>query len=64
MENGQLQSMGVAMGCVQAIAKQKFIETGIEHSILIRTSYGNSQLLGHLVPILARQAYFRGAELA
>ena len=52
------------MGYVQGIAKQKLIETGIEHSIPIRTSYANSRLLGHLVPILAQQAYFIEAELA
>ena len=51
------------MGYVQGIAKQKLIEAGIEYSILIRTYYGNSQLLGHLVPILVHQAYFTEAKL-
>ena len=58
MGNGQLQSMGVAMLYVQGIDKQKLTEAGIEHSILFRTSYGNSQLLGHLIPILELQEYF------
>jgi len=52
------------MGYVQGIAKQKLIEAVLEHSILIRTSYSNSRLLGHLVPILVQQAYFSEAELA
>ena len=52
------------MGYVQGIAKQKLIEAETEHSILIRTSYGNSRLLGCLVPILVQQAYFTEVELA
>ena len=64
MGYGQLHSTGVAMGYVQGIAKQKLIEAETEHYILIRTSYGNSRLLGCLVPILVQQAYFTEVELA
>ena len=54
----QLQSVGVVMGYVQGISKQKLVEAETEHSILIRASY-NYKMLGHLVPISVQQASYR-----